>query len=83
MILLPEDYGKQAIYDEKTRQLMNKVELLHGGEEFDKNYPDGIPSQVSITLNDLKELNSDFIMYPAGHARNQEADLKGILDNKF
>ncbi len=23
------------------------------------------------------------VMYPAGHARNNEVDLEGILDNKF
>ena len=45
---MPEDYSKKSLLDEKTRQIMNKIELVHGGEEFDKNYPDGIPSQVSI-----------------------------------
>lgn len=48
LILMPEDYSKKSLLDEKTRQIMNKIELVHGGEEFDKNYPDGIPSQVSI-----------------------------------
>lgn len=41
---MPDDYSKSNLFDEKTRQLMNKIELVHGGEEFDKNYPDGIPS---------------------------------------
>lgn len=44
LILLPEDYSKNALFDNATRELMNKVELQHGGEDFDKNYPDGIPS---------------------------------------
>lgn len=48
LILLPQDYSKEALFNEHTRQLMNKIELFHGGEEFDRNYPEGIPSQVSI-----------------------------------
>ena len=44
LILLPEDYSYEAIRNEKTRELMEKIELEYGGEEFDKKYPDGIPT---------------------------------------
>ena len=29
---------------------MSKIELKHGGEEFDDNYPDGIPSQIEVEM---------------------------------
>ena len=38
---------------------------------------------VVITTTDGRSLDSGFVMYPSGHARNTTADLKGILANKF
>lgn len=35
LILMPEDYSYQAIYDENTRNLMDKIELEHGGSTYD------------------------------------------------
>jgi 2-methylcitrate dehydratase len=34
-------------------------------------------------LRDGKEMDSGFVMYPGGHARNTTADLNGILNHKF
>lgn len=82
LILLPTDYGKEALNNPHTRALMKKISFEHGGPEFDKKYPDGIPTQIKITA-DSKTLDSGLVMYPAGHARNTEADLEGILANKF
>ena len=31
---------------------MQKVSFVHGGAEFDRQYPKGIPTQVKITLKD-------------------------------
>ena len=36
-----------------------------------------------IRMTDVGELDSDFIMYPSGHARNTTADLQSILATKF
>jgi 2-methylcitrate dehydratase len=83
LILMPEDFKKEAIYDAETRDLMAKIEFEHGGDEYDSKYPDGIPSSVVITDIDGVEYDSGFIMYPSGHARNTTCDLEGILDNKF
>ena len=48
-----------------------------------KNYPDGIPTSLVITTNDGKKHDSGFVMYPAGHARNADANLRDILATKF
>lgn len=83
MILTPADFGEKALQDKDTRSLMKKIEFAHGGEKYDALYPDGIPTSIVITTDDNKTYDSGLIMYPAGHARNTTADLKGILRNKF
>jgi len=83
MILLPEDFGSEALNDPETRQIMQKIDFEHGGAEYDRQYPDGIPTRVEIFLENGTEHDSGFIMYPSGHARNTSCDLQGILNNKF
>lgn len=61
---------------------MEKVHFYHGGEAFDKKYPEGIPSQVDIELEDGKKMTSGFVMFPPGHAANTDHDLKGTLEYK-
>jgi 2-methylcitrate dehydratase len=36
-----------------------------------------------VTLNDGTILDSGFVMYPGGHARNTTADLGSILEHKW
>ena len=50
LILMPQDYSKDAIVDTNTRKLMSKIELKHGGSNFDNNYPDGIPTQIKFEM---------------------------------
>lgn len=83
LMLAPEDYSKQALHDPLTRSLMEKITFVHGGEEYDRRYPDGIPTSIVITDTNGAEHDSGLIMYPAGHARNTTADLNAILDAKF
>ncbi len=83
LMLEPYDYSPQSIVDERTRSLMDKIEFFHGGKEYDDRYPDGIPTSVIIEDTDGTEFESGMVMYPAGHARNTEADLLGILAHKF
>ncbi len=83
LMLGPYDYSAEAINNPRTRSLMEKIQFYHGGEEYDKRYPDGIPTSVIIEDTDGTEFDSGMVMYPAGHARNTEADLKGILEHKF
>jgi len=94
LMLLPYDYSKEAIYDPLTRAIMEKVEFEHGGEEYDKNYPDGIPTSLTIEARDIgtsmgslggprTNLDSGFIMYPGGQARNTTVNLDNVLAHKF
>jgi len=83
LMLGPHDYSADAIKNPRTRELMAKIDFAHGGEEYDRRYPDGIPTSVVIETTDGRTLDSGLVMYPAGHARNTTADLRGILNAKF
>lgn len=48
LMLGPYDYSQSAIANKVTRALMNKIDFQHGGVEYDKNYPDGIPTSILI-----------------------------------
>ena len=83
LMLLPLDYDENSLYNNITRELMNKIKFEHGGNEYDDNYPDGIPTKLSIeTVSGIKS-ESEMVMYPSGHSRNTTADLKEILMNKW
>ncbi|HXH61039.1 MAG TPA: MmgE/PrpD family protein [Fimbriimonadaceae bacterium] len=93
LMLTPYDYhvGEDAIFHPLTRSLMDRIEFLHGGPEYDAKYPDGIPTSVRISPSRSPgegagggaSLDSGLVMYPAGHARNTTADLRGILNHKW
>ncbi|MCG9894410.1 MAG: MmgE/PrpD family protein, partial [Fimbriimonadaceae bacterium] len=78
LMLMPDDYGHVALTDPETRRVMDTIRFEHGGPEFDRRYPEGIPTSVQIN-----GLDSGLIMFPAGHAGNREADLERILESKF
>jgi len=82
LMLLPEDYGVDAIHNEATRRLMGLITFEHGGEDYDRRYPDGIPTSITMSLQDGTVLESGLVMYPSGHARNTTADLEDILLHK-
>ncbi len=83
LMLLPDDFSNEAIQHRTTRSLMDKMTFVHGGPEYDRRYPDGIPTSIAITDAEGFRHDSGMVMYPAGHARNTTADLKGILGHKW
>ena len=83
LMLTPYDYAADAIHHPVTRQLMSLIHFEHGGPEYDAKYPEGIPTSVSVTDADAIPFESGLVMFPAGHSRNQIADLPGILEAKF
>ncbi len=83
LMLDPYDYCPEAIVNERTRSLMDKIAFEHGGKEYDDRYPDGIPTSVVITDDQGTDHSSGMVMYPGGHARNTEAPLRDILAFKF
>lgn len=82
LMLAPADYGSEALNNQTTRSLMQKISFEHGGPEYDKRYPDGIPTSIIIQTKSGKTLDSKMVMYPSGHARNTECNLRQILDFK-
>lgn len=83
LMLAPVDFGSEALNNKTTRKLMEKISFEHGGAEFDKNYPNGIPTSVVIKTSAGKTYDSKMVMFPSGHARNETANLTDILDHKF
>merc|ERR1711881_542590 len=81
-MLLPQDYGREALFDETTRSLFDKIEFVHGGKEYDDKYPEGIPTTIDVTSNG-QTYSSGLVMFPGGHGANTAHDLKGILAHKF
>ena len=81
-MLNPYDYGFDAMNDKLTRQLMEKIEFEYGGPDYDSKYPDGIPTSVVIHT-DSGRFDSGLVMYPSGHARERDSDLRSILEHKF
>lgn len=58
-----------------TKDLMGKIELVHGGKMYDDKYPDGIPTTINIQTKVNENFDSGLVMYPSGHARNLDCDL--------
>ncbi len=83
LMLTPQDYSEEAIFNSDTRRLMERITFEHGGPEYDAKYPDGIPTSLIITDDQGQKHDSGLIMYPAGHARNTTANVRSILDHKF
>lgn len=85
LMLSPYDYAEdeRAVFNPLTRALMKKIVFEHGGPEYDRRYPDGIPTSIVITASSGAKHDTGLIMYPAGHARNATANLKDILAHKF
>lgn len=83
LLLVPHDYSGAAIQNTITRRLMDKIQFEHGGDEYDRRYPDGIPTSLTIEAVDGTTYDSGMIMYPAGHARNTTYTLEKLLDAKW
>ena len=70
LMLAPADYAEDesALFHPLTRQIMQHIDFRHGGPEYDRRYPDGIPTTVELTHDTLGLLSSGLVMYPQGHA---------------
>ena len=85
LMLTPADYAEDdsALFHPLTRRLMRQIDFRHGGPEYDRRFPDGIPTTVEFVYATLGPLSSGMVMYPAGHARCDAGDLHALLDQKF
>ena len=83
LMLMPEDYDRSNLMNPLTRRIMQLIQIVHGGPEFDARYPDGIPSKLDIEHKTLGPVSSQLVMYPEGHARNTSGRLDELLQLKF
>lgn len=83
LMLMPEDYADESLFHPLTRRLMERIELLPGGPEYDRRYPDGIPTTVELDHATAGTLSSGWVMYPLGHARCPNPNLNSVLRLKF
>jgi 2-methylcitrate dehydratase len=83
LMLLPQDYGEAALFNDVTRKLMSKIQFEHGGPEYDSQYPKGIPTSISITTADNTTYDSGLVLFPGGHAANQTVSRNEVLKHKF
>ena len=83
LMLVPSDYDDIALFHPLTRELMQRIEFVHGGSAYDDKYPDGIPTTLEVEHTRLGQLSSGLVMYPLGHARNASAELPSVLELKF
>ena len=65
-MLMPADYAEDesALFHPLTRRLMQQIDFRHGGREYDRRYPDGIPTTVELDHAKLGPLSSGLVMYP-------------------
>lgn len=78
LMLMPEDYSDEAIADPITRALMDKVEILYGGKEYDEQFPKGLPTRVQVNAFD-----SRMLLFPPGHSRCETYEWGSILKKKL
>ncbi len=83
LMLLPEDYTPQALEDPLTRQLMQRVQVVHGGAELDARYPEGIPTRVALRHATAGEVRGELVLFPLGHARCQQEPFRQVLQVKW
>jgi 2-methylcitrate dehydratase len=85
LMLMPADYAENesALFHHVTRGIMEKIDFRYGGPEYDRRYPDGIPTTVEIEHAGYGNLSSGLVMYPTGHARCESDELTTLLSHKF
>jgi 2-methylcitrate dehydratase len=82
-MLLPADYADAAIADPAIAALIARMEIVHGGPDYDSRYPEGIPTRVEIDHAALGRLDGGFVLFPQGHARSDAARTAALVDLKF
>lgn len=83
LMLLPEDYSEEAIAAPEIRSLIDRISIEHGGAEYDRLYPDGIPTSVEVEHESLGRIGGELVRYPLGHARSDAARTARMVALKF
>ncbi len=83
LMLLPNDYSDNAIRALAVAALIELITIEHGGPEYDRLYPEGIPTRVVIEHASLGTLDGGLVQYPLGHAKSDAAQTAAVVDLKF
>jgi 2-methylcitrate dehydratase len=84
LMLLPEDYSEESLHSPLSQTLIDRMVLVHGGADYDRLYPEGIPTSVDVRHTRLGQISSGLVMFPLGHARNSNRQaLEELLNAKF
>lgn len=83
LMLLPGDYAEAAIRDPAAARLIERIAIEHGGPDYDRLYPDGIPTRIGIEHASLGTLDGGLVRHPLGHARSDAARTATVVDLKF
>ena len=83
LMLLPEDYSNDAITSRGLISLVEKIQIQHGGPEYDSLYPEGIPACVSIVHKQIGKLDGERCIFPLGHSQSDALQTALIVDEKF
>ncbi|GIW93916.1 MAG: hypothetical protein KatS3mg110_1957 [Pirellulaceae bacterium] len=82
LMLMPEDFDPPALFHPMTRQLMERIEVRHGGSDYDAAYPEAIPASVKLTAAD-RTWESGMVRFPLGHARKMDGRFRQLWQNKI
>jgi len=83
LMLLPDDYGDAALADPEIARLIARIEIAHGGRDYDERYPEGIPTSVAVEHASLGVLGGGMVTFPLGHARSDAARTAAVVNLKF
>jgi len=83
LMLLPDDYSDAAIGDPAIARLIERMEIVHGGRDYDVRYPEGIPTSVTVEHAALGTLGGGLVTFPLGHARSDATRTAAVVDLKF
>ena len=86
LMLMPADYAEDdsALFHPLTRELMQRIDFRHGGPEYDRKYPDGIPTTLDIdhaTLGTAHQRPGDVPGRP--RPQQERTTWDALLDHKF
>ena len=83
LMLEAADYDDKSLAAPLTLKLMEKVAIEHGGEKYDKLYPEGIPTSLVLEHEGLGKIESGLVMFPVGHSKGPKEEFAELLRYKF
>ncbi|MBI3604697.1 MAG: MmgE/PrpD family protein [Nitrospirae bacterium] len=74
-----DQFAEERFYDKTVLRFLKRIKVIWD-KEMDKEYPEGIPNEVSIVMKSGKTFTKK-ILYPKGHPKNPLTDNE--VERKF